>query len=75
MVLSFGLGIGVVCLLEHLDHSVKVPEHLSVGLTLPLLGVIPRIRRTALIHRGGHLWTGGVPTRSRRMPIATSAPA
>jgi capsular exopolysaccharide synthesis family protein len=58
---SFGLGIGLVCLLEHLDHSVKVPEHLTMGLTLPLFGVIPRIRRTALIHRGGHLWTPGVP--------------
>ena len=54
---KFGLGIGLVCLLEHLDHSVKVPEHLSMGLTLPLLGVIPRFRRTASIHRAGHLWT------------------
>ena len=31
IILSFGLGIGLVCLLEHLDHSVKVPEHLTVG--------------------------------------------
>ena len=62
LVLSFGLGIGLVCLLEHLDHSVKVPEHLTMGLTLPLFGVVPRIRRTALIHRGGHLWT---PRRAR----------
>ena len=31
VVLSFGLGIGLVCLLEHLDHSVKVPEHLAAG--------------------------------------------
>jgi capsular exopolysaccharide synthesis family protein len=61
VVLSFALGIGLVCLLEHLDHSVKVPEHLSMGLTLPLLGVIPRIRRTASIHRAGHLWTGAAP--------------
>jgi succinoglycan biosynthesis transport protein ExoP len=61
VIVSFGLGIGLVCLLEHIDHSVKVPEHLAIGLTLPLLGVIPRIRRTALIHRGGHLWTPGVP--------------
>jgi capsular exopolysaccharide synthesis family protein len=61
VIFSFGLGIGLVCLLEHIDHSVKVPEHLAMGLTLPLLGVIPRIRRTALIHRGGHLWTPGVP--------------
>jgi capsular exopolysaccharide synthesis family protein len=59
--LSLALGIGLVCLLEHLDHSVKIPEHLSVGLTLPLLGVIPRIRRTALFQRGGHLWTPGAP--------------
>ena len=36
--MSFGLGIGLVCLLEHVDHSVKVPEHLSHGLTLPLWG-------------------------------------
>ncbi len=58
---SFGLGIGLVCLLEHIDHSVKVPEHVSHGLTLSLLGVVPRIRRTALTHRGGHLWTSGTP--------------
>src|SRR5262249_12897048 len=31
------------------------------GLALPLFGVIPRIRRTALLHRGGHLWTPGAP--------------
>ena len=61
IVLSFGLGVGFVCLLEHLDHSVKVPEHLTIGLTLPLLGVVPRIRRTALTHRAGHLWTPGAP--------------
>ena len=35
-------------LLEHVDHSVKVPEHVTQGLTFPLLGVVPRIRRTAL---------------------------
>jgi capsular exopolysaccharide synthesis family protein len=61
VVFSFALGIALVCLLENLDHSVKVPEHLSMGLALPLLGVVPRIRRTALLHRGGHLWTPGVP--------------
>jgi capsular exopolysaccharide synthesis family protein len=61
VIVSFGMGIGLVLLLEHLDHSVKVPEHLATGLTLPLLGVIPRIRRTAQIHRGGHLWTPGSP--------------
>jgi len=58
---SFGLGIGLVCLLEHIDQSVKVPEHVSHGLTLPLLGVVPRIRRTALTQRGGHLWTLATP--------------
>ncbi|MGO9597472.1 MAG: GumC family protein [Isosphaeraceae bacterium] len=61
MCASFGLGIGLVVLLEHVDHSVKVPEHVTYGLTLPLLGVIPRIRRTASTHRGGHLWTPGEP--------------
>jgi capsular exopolysaccharide synthesis family protein len=58
---SLGLGIGLVCLMEHVDHSVRVPEHVTQGLVLPLLGVIPRIRRTALTHRGGHLWTAGTP--------------
>jgi capsular exopolysaccharide synthesis family protein len=61
VIVSLGLAIGLVCLLENLDHSVRVPEHLSLGLTLPLLGVIPRIRRTALVHRGGHLWTAAAP--------------
>jgi polysaccharide biosynthesis transport protein len=61
VLLSLGLGVGLVCLFEHLDHSVKVPEHLTMGLTLPLLGVVPRIRRTALVHRAGHLWTPGDP--------------
>ena len=61
LIVSFGLGIGLVCLLEYLDHSVKVPDHLTIGLTLPLLGVVPRIRRTALVARGGHLWTPGIP--------------
>jgi capsular exopolysaccharide synthesis family protein len=56
---SFGMGIGLVCLLEHIDHAVKVPEHVSHGLSLPLLGVVPRIRRTALTQRGRHLWTPG----------------
>jgi polysaccharide biosynthesis transport protein len=58
---SFGLGIGLVCLLEHVDRSVKIPEHVSHGLTLPLLGVVPRIRRSALTHRAGHLWTHATP--------------
>lgn len=55
------LGIALVCLLESLDHSVKVPEQLTVGLTLPLFGVVPRMRRLARLDRGGHLWTPGVP--------------
>ena len=59
LVMSLGLGVGLVCLLEHVDYSVKVPEHASYGLTLPLLGVVPRIRRTALTQRGRHLWTPG----------------
>ena len=58
---SLGLGVGLVCLLEHVDQSVKVPEHVTHGLTLPLLGVVPRIRRTAITHRGGHLWTSATP--------------
>ena len=61
LVLSFGMGIGLVFLLEHIDHSVKIPEHVTHGLTLPLLGVVPRIRRTSLTHRGGHLWTPSTP--------------
>jgi capsular exopolysaccharide synthesis family protein len=58
---SLATGMGLVCLLEHIDQSVKVPEQVSHGLTLPLLGVVPRIRRTALTARRGHLWTLGAP--------------
>jgi capsular exopolysaccharide synthesis family protein len=61
LVMSFALGMGLVFFLEHVDHSVRVPEHVTQGLTLPLLGVVPRIRRTALTHRAGHLWTPGTP--------------
>jgi capsular exopolysaccharide synthesis family protein len=58
---SFGLGIGLVCACERFDRRLRVPEHVPMALMLPLLGVIPRIRRTALIHRGGHLWTPDAP--------------
>ena len=61
IVLSLFLGLGLVCFLEHIDHSVKVPEHLTAGLGLPLFGVVPRMLRNAKNHRGGHLWTPGIP--------------
>jgi capsular exopolysaccharide synthesis family protein len=61
LVFSIGLGVGLVCFLEHIDHSVKVPEHLTAGLGLPLFGVVPRMLRNARNHRGGHLWTPGTP--------------
>ncbi|HWE39238.1 MAG TPA: polysaccharide biosynthesis tyrosine autokinase [Isosphaeraceae bacterium] len=61
-VAGLALGAALVCLLEHLDHSVKVPEQLSAGLALPLFGVVPRMRRLAHWHRGGHLWTAAAPT-------------
>src|SRR5207344_3027729 len=34
---------------------------LTAGLTLPLLGVIPQMRRLARTQRGGHFWTLGDP--------------
>ncbi len=61
-VLGLVLGTAAVCLLEFLDHSVKVPEHLTAGLGLPLFGVIPRMRRLSALQRGGHLWAAGAPT-------------
>ncbi len=61
IVFSLGLGLALVCFLEHIDHSVKVPEHLTLGLGLPLFGVVPRMLRNARNHRGGHLWTSGTP--------------
>ncbi|WP_169976480.1 polysaccharide biosynthesis tyrosine autokinase [Tautonia rosea] len=54
-------GVGTVLAIEHLDHSVRAPEQLTTGLTLPLLGVISRMKRTARLQRGGHLWTAGAP--------------
>ena len=61
LMFGFGAGLALVCLLEHVDHSVKVPEHLTAGLALPLFGVVPRMIRSAANHRGGHLWTSGTP--------------
>jgi capsular exopolysaccharide synthesis family protein len=61
IIFSVGMGLGLVCFLEHIDHSVKVPEHLTAGLGLPLFGVVPRMLRNARNHRGGHLWTPGTP--------------
>ncbi len=61
IVFGFMLGSGLALFTEHLDKSVKVPEHLTGGLHLPLLGVVPRMKRTSRLHRGGHLWTPGVP--------------
>ena len=75
IILGMAMGLAMVCLLEHLDHSVKVPEHLTAGLALPLFGVVPRIRRLARNHRGGISGPPGSPTRSRPMPTGTSGPA
>ena len=61
LIFSFALGMGLVFVLEHVDHSVKVPEHVTHGLTLPLLGVVPVFAERHLTHRGGHLWTPGIP--------------
>ncbi len=58
---GLALGVGLVCVREYLDRSVKVPEHLVAGLSLPLVGVVPRIRRLARTQRAGHLWTHGDP--------------
>lgn len=58
---GFSAGMALAGLIEHVDHSVKVPEHLTSGLSLPLLGVVPRMRRNARTHRGGHLWAQGMP--------------
>ncbi|GIW88847.1 MAG: hypothetical protein KatS3mg108_3171 [Isosphaeraceae bacterium] len=68
-VLGFGLaalfalvaGVGLVIALESCDRAIKAPEQLSAGLALPILGVIPRIRRHAGVCRGIHLWTPGIP--------------
>lgn len=61
VLLGLGGGIGLICALETLDHRVKAPEHLTDGLDLPLVGVVPRMRRLVELHRGGHLWTPGLP--------------
>ncbi|MEJ7639656.1 MAG: hypothetical protein WKF75_17200, partial [Singulisphaera sp.] len=49
VIAGIAAGVGLVCLLEYVDHSVKVPEQLSVGMALPLFGVVPRMRRLARI--------------------------
>ncbi len=77
LVLSFGLGIGLVCLLEHVDHSVKMPEQLTAGLALPLFGVVPRMRRhRGLAPRRAPLDAGRARVdRGRRLPQPPRQPA
>lgn len=41
------LGLGAAVLLENLDDSVRSPEEIRVGMGLPVLGTIPRIRDAA----------------------------
>jgi hypothetical protein len=74
-VLGVGLGVGLVVLLEFLDHSVKSPEHLSLGLGLPLFGVVPRIRGRPWSTAAGTSGPPGRPPRPRPTPIGTSGPA
>lgn len=59
---GLALGIGVVCLLEHADHSIRRPEALSHDLNIPVYGIVPWVPRTAATDRGGHLWAIGEPT-------------
>jgi capsular exopolysaccharide synthesis family protein len=61
IVLGMALGLALVWFLEHIDHTVKVPEQLTAGLALPLFGVVPRMRWQARNSRGDHLWTPGIP--------------
>ena len=61
IVLAGIAALGVVFLMEAADRLVKDPEHVVAGLSLPLLTVVPRMRRLARTVRGGHLWTAGAP--------------
>ena len=56
---SLGFGVGLVCFMEHVDQSMKVPEKVCQSLVLLLLGVVMRIRHLAKTHHGGYLWTHG----------------
>jgi capsular exopolysaccharide synthesis family protein len=58
---GLGLGVLLVCALETIDRRIRVPEQLVAGVALPLLGVVPRMRRLAALYRGGHLWTAKLP--------------
>jgi capsular exopolysaccharide synthesis family protein len=55
------LGLGFVIVMESLDHSIRQPDQLQAGLVLPIFGVIPRMKRSSALVRGGHLWTAGDP--------------
>jgi len=55
IILSFGLGISVVCLASTWTTRSSSPSIWTAGLTLPP-SACSRIRRR-VDHRGGHLWT------------------
>ena len=43
IVLSLGMGVGSVALVEHVDHSVKTGDELAMYTGVPVLGTIARI--------------------------------
>jgi uncharacterized protein involved in exopolysaccharide biosynthesis len=62
IILSFGGGFGTVALVEHLDHSVKTADELSMLTNFPVLGSIPRIQTSEDVTRDARrkrlIWMG-----------------
>ncbi len=63
IVLGLAIGVGVVCLLESLDHRVKVPEHLTAG------SVRAAVRRRAPDATAGQSAPGRAPLDARRTGV------
>ena len=53
------LGIGFALVLEHLDNRIKTPDEITAHLSLPCLGLVPRIAKGKL--NGMPLINNGVP--------------
>jgi succinoglycan biosynthesis transport protein ExoP len=54
--LSLGLGIGLVLLIEHLDNTFKDSGSLEDKLKLPVLGVLPKLKSWGLHRSAMHLF-------------------
>lgn len=69
------LGAGAAFFLEYLDRTVRTTADVESLLGIPVLGIIPRLRRVAEAEEGGDLPPGGAPLVVALDPLDPAAEA